>query len=287
MTSSRFLPTGSDRLSSCQAPVRWLLGLTLALLAPALEAQTPADIATERAGYTAWLKTAPNSPLAAIAQQAVGTGLSLGPPDADIPLTGIAEHRVAPNGPALTIKGPGYERPISRGHPFRIGRYALYLSGTTPGMTVTVFDDSSAREPPGYYDYDSAMVFTGPLLRLESPQKIRVLASDGVEAEAVEVGSFLVPLGDGTGLRVLRVPVAGSEESDLEIFFQDQTNGHGSYPAGRFVSLVPAGDGKYRLDFNRARNPYCAYSPVFPCPAPWRGNVVRAEVRAGERYSER
>jgi len=219
----------------------------------------------------------------------VGTGLSLGPPDSDIPLPGIPEHRLAQDGSAATIKGPGYERPISRGHPFRIGRYALYLSGLASGLTVTVFDDSTAKEPPGYYDYDPALVFTGPLLRLESPQKIRVLASDGMEADAIEVGSFLVPLGggEGTRLRVLRVPVAGSEESELQVFFQDQTNDHGSYPAGRFVDLVPAGEGKYRLDFNRARNPYCAYSPVFPCPAPWRGNQIRAEVRAGERYSKR
>jgi len=287
-TSSRFLLRGSEQGHRCRGPARRVFWVALALLAPALQAQTPPDLATERAGYTAWLKTAPNSPLAAIARQAVEKGLSLGPADADIPLPGVPEHRVTPDGPALMIRGPGYERPISRGHPFRIGRYALYLSGTTPAMTLTVFDDSAAKEPPGYYDYDPAMVFTGSLVRLQSPQRIRVLASDGMEVEAIEIGTFLVPLGgEGARLRVLRVPVAGSEESELQIFFQDQTNDHGSYPAGRFVSLVPAGEGKYRLDFNRARNPYCAYSPVFPCPAPWRGNVIRADVRAGERYSKR
>jgi uncharacterized protein (DUF1684 family) len=66
--------------------------------------------------------------------------------------------------------------------------------------------------------------------------------------------------------------------------FRDETNGRGSYPAGRFVSLSPIADGRYRLDFNRARNPFCAYSSAYPCPAPWRGNAIPAPVPAGERY---
>jgi hypothetical protein len=263
-----------------------MLAGVLLLVARDLPAQVPPDLATERAGYSAWLKTAPNSPLAAIANQTVGTGLRLGPEDSDIPLDGMPEHQVIPAGAALQVKGPGFERSISRGHPFRIGRYTLYVSGTGTGATLTVFADSTAKDPPGYYDYDPSLVFRGPLARLDHPQRVRVLASDGMEAEATEVGSFSIPLGRGTQLRVLRIPVADSDESDLEIFFQDETNDKGSYPAGRFVSLIPAGDGQYRLDFNRARNPYCAYSPVYPCPAPWRGNAIRAEIAAGERYSK-
>jgi hypothetical protein len=44
------------------------------------------------------------------------------------------------------------------------------------------------------------------------------------------------------------------------------------------------GGGRYRLDFNRARNPFCAYSSAYPCPAPWAGNTIPAPVMAGERY---
>ena len=76
----------------------------------------------------------------------------------------------------------------------------------------------------------------------------------------------------------------GTGESELEIFFRDSTNGNGTYPAGRFVSLIPLGDGRYRLDFNRARNPFCAYSTAYACPLPWQGNVLPAPVRAGEQY---
>jgi uncharacterized protein (DUF1684 family) len=82
----------------------------------------------------------------------------------------------------------------------------------------------------------------------------------------------------------MRLPDPATGESDLEIYFRDATNGDSTYPAGRFVTLLPAGQGKWRLDFNRARNPFCAYSSAFACPAPWRGNAIPAEVRAGEQY---
>jgi Protein of unknown function (DUF1684) len=255
------------------------------VLTSTLAAQTPPDVAMERTGYLAWLKKAANSPLSAVAQQRVGEGVRLGPPEADIPLAGIEEYRLYPSGTGLVLEGPGGKRAIGRGRPYRIGPYALYLTGPQPGTVLTVFADGARKDPPGYYDYDPSMVFTGPLLRPQSPEQLRVLASDGIEAEATEVGTFVVPLGRRTSLRVLRIPLAGSEESELEIFFRDSTNANGSYPAGRFVSLIPAGDGRFRLDFNRARNPFCAYSSVYACPLPWRGNVIAEPVRAGERYS--
>ena len=71
---------------------------------PLLLAQTPRAIAQERAEYLAWLETAANSPMAAVAQQPVGRGLRLGPADADIPLEGVAEHRVSAEGGALTSR---------------------------------------------------------------------------------------------------------------------------------------------------------------------------------------
>jgi hypothetical protein len=238
----------------------------------------------ERSGYAAWLKKGPNSPLSAVARQAVGHGLRLGPADADIPLTGIDEYRVYPSGAGLVLEGSHGKRTIARGGPYRIGPYALYLTGPQPGTVLTVFTDGTSKEPPGYYDYDASMVFTGPLIRLDTPKQMRVLASDGIEVEATEVGRVLVPLGGSTSLRVLRIPFAGGDESDLQIYFRDQSNGDGTYPAGRFVSLQPLSNGQFRLNFNLARNPFCAYSSVYPCPAPWRGNTLSAAIRAGERY---
>jgi uncharacterized protein (DUF1684 family) len=267
------------------------LGLWLALgSAGVLAAQMPSDLARERADYREWLGTALTSPLAAVAQQPIGAGLRLGPPDADVPLAGVPEHRITQRGGAVALEEPGARRAVPRGAPMRLGSYTLVADGAAGHAVLTVFGPSRAERPgterpPAYYDYQPSLAFTGPLTPAEQVERVRVLGVDGIEVEAAEAGSVVVPLGGKrVRLRVLRLPTGGGEESELEIYFQDATNGHGSYPAGRFVALVPAGDQAYRLDFNRARNPFCAYSSAYPCPAPWRGNTITAPVPAGERY---
>jgi uncharacterized protein (DUF1684 family) len=103
----------------------------------------------------------------------------------------------------------------------------------------------------------------------------RILAPEGSEVEATEAGTVSVMLGGKSqSLRVLRLPGAVEEESELEIYFQDASNGRSTYPAGRFVSLIPVTENRFVLDFNRARNPFCAYNTAYPCPAPWRGNAL-------------
>jgi uncharacterized protein (DUF1684 family) len=150
---------------------------------------------------------------------------------------------------------------------------------------LTVFGPRHAAKPPAYYPITSSFAFVGPLLPPQHRGTVRLLGIDGIEVEAAEAGSVIVPIaGSRTRLRVRRLPSPGGEESELEIFFRDRTNGQATYPAGRFVPLLPAPGGRYRLDFNLARNPFCAYSSAYACPAPWQGNAVPAAVTAGERY---
>lgn len=250
-----------------------------------LAAQVPGDLERERADYAAWLDSAPVSPRRAIAQQPIGDGLRLGPADADLPLTGIAEHRLGQRGGAVTLQGPSGRRAVPRGLPVRLGGYTLIISGAAGHAVATVFDGPRRAPPPSYYPYQPALALVGPLSPPARPGTVRVLGIDGIEVVAAEAGTVVVPAGGKrVRLRVLRLPTSG-EESELEIYFRDDTNGHGSYPAGRFVSLVPVSGGSYRLDFNRARNPFCAYSSAYPCPAPWPGNTVPARVAGGERYA--
>jgi uncharacterized protein DUF1684 len=256
----------------------------LLIFTTSLAAQAPADLARERSDYLAWLTTAPNSPLAAVAQQSVGAGVRLGPSETDIPLPGFAEHRVVSRDGGFSLETQDGVRQLPVDRPIPLGRYSLYLTRSARDAVLTVFGPVSRRKPPGYYPYDSTLTFTGPLLPPGARGTAPVLGPDGIEVQATEAGTVLVPLAGGTRLRVLRIP-SGEEEYDLEIFFRDDSNGKGSYPAGRFVTLIPLQGGRYRLDFNRARNPFCAYNTVYPCPAPWRGNVVHVTIEAGERYT--
>jgi uncharacterized protein (DUF1684 family) len=76
------------------------------------------------------------------------------------------------------------------------------------------------------------------------------------------------------------------EDGDQLFFvFADRTSGHGSYPAGRFLyTPKPDADGNVVLDFNRAENPPCAFSPYATCPlAPPENRMGDLTIKAGER----
>lgn len=76
-----------------------------------------------------------------------------------------------------------------------------------------------------------------------------------------------------------------AQESGDELFinFQDATSGKSSYGAGRFLYADKPKDGVVTLDFNRAENPPCAFTPYATCPLPPRGNRISVAVEAGEK----
>ena len=67
--------------------------------------------------------------------------------------------------------------------------------------------------------------------------------------------------------------------------FKDKTNGIDSYGGGRYIDLRTGdinGD-TVILDFNKAYNPYCAYSNGYHCPIPPATNHMSAKIEAGEK----
>ncbi len=74
------------------------------------------------------------------------------------------------------------------------------------------------------------------------------------------------------------------EGNQLFILFKDVTSGHETYPAGRFLYAGLPKDGKVVLDFNKAHNPPCAFTPYATCPLPPRQNTLPIPIEAGERY---
>jgi len=260
----------------------------LAAFPTPLDAQQT-DIETERTEFSRWLATAPTSPLAALALIAVGTGIRLGPADSDVPIPGAPEANVVERGGRITAIVGGTVRALPRGQPVNLFRDHTVLAGGTPGRTMLAVFSIRARKPAkaaAWYPYRPAAAVAVTLEPPAQPGTVRVLTADGIEVNAAEAGTVALAYGGQRArLIVRRMPGAMADESELEVYFRDRTNGKGTYPAGRFVALVPTGDGRYRLDFNRARNPFCAYSGVYPCPAPWRGNTIPAPVEAGERYS--
>ena len=73
-------------------------------------------------------------------------------------------------------------------------------------------------------------------------------------------------------------------EGTLFLVFADRTSGHGSYGAGRFIDApMPDAQGQLVVDFNRAYNPPCAFTPFATCPLPPPENRLDLRVEAGEK----
>jgi uncharacterized protein len=87
--------------------------------------------------------------------------------------------------------------------------------------------------------------------------------------------------------RACELTVFGPQDGDpssLWLPFRDQTNGHATYPGGRYLDLELAADGTVELDFNKAYNPLCAYDPErWNCTLPPAGNTLPLPVEAGEK----
>jgi uncharacterized protein (DUF1684 family) len=78
----------------------------------------------------------------------------------------------------------------------------------------------------------------------------------------------------------------GGPAGELWLVFADETNGVETYGAGRFLyTAAPDVAGRVEVDFNRAYNPPCIFSPYATCPLPWPGNRLPIRVEAGERSS--
>lgn len=77
------------------------------------------------------------------------------------------------------------------------------------------------------------------------------------------------------------------QDNSLFIPFRDKTSGHETYGAGRYIDLNRGkhytNEGKWILDFNKAYNPWCAYSEDYACPFIDPENWLQVPIYAGEK----
>ena len=102
------------------------------------------------------------------------------------------------------------------------------------------------------------------------PAEAAIAGRARFEREGVAVDAVLLASGDGGSL----------------LRFADATNGEGTYPVGRYLHVEPPGDGgMVVLDFNRAYNPPCAFTPYATCSIAPASNELPFPVTAGERWA--
>jgi uncharacterized protein (DUF1684 family) len=84
----------------------------------------------------------------------------------------------------------------------------------------------------------------------------------------------------------------GGQPAELTIYrsedgfflpFVDSLAGKDTYPAGRYLEPVALGNNRFKVNFNLAYNPYCAYNEYWSCPLTPFENQLRVPIRAGEK----
>lgn len=133
-----------------------------------------------------------------------------------------------------------------------------------------------------YFPPDPAFRVPARLVRLVTPQEAYLRTNRDGSSVMRYIGELAFRLGSKE-LR-LRVYHAG-EGIGAHVFvpFRDATSGRESYGPGRYVTLELNEADSYDLDFNRAFNPYCAYTDDYECGFPPAENDLPVPVRAGER----
>ena len=71
----------------------------------------------------------------------------------------------------------------------------------------------------------------------------------------------------------------------LFVPFGDATSGFSTYGGGRYLDfrLGDIRHGELLIDFNKAYNPYCAYTTGYDCPLPPKENLLTISIAAGEQ----
>ena len=115
------------------------------------------------------------------------------------------------------------------------------------------------------------------------PQAIRIGTVLNTDSIYRSIGAIDFEL-EGRKLQLLAS--AGGAPGQLFIVFRDATAGEETYSAARFLSADVAPDGSVDLDFNKAYNPPCAFTPYATCPLPPRENLLPVRIAAGELYRD-
>jgi uncharacterized protein (DUF1684 family) len=188
------------------------------------------------------------------------------------------------HGHAIEALSDGFRVDGAPGGPREIdaGRYRLRLSHQNM-PAVVVLDSEAPRDDvaPDWFPYDDAYRFVVPLER--DPADVTIESTRERDRVATRAGWLRFDVA-GVPCRVmaLRMNEPGVSADALDVYFTDATSGRESYRM-RYVAVASGPDGRCVLDFNRAYNPACAYSPHYNCPIPPVENHLAVAIRAGER----
>jgi uncharacterized protein (DUF1684 family) len=187
------------------------------------------------------------------------------------PLAGPADLRndADPNGPTIVQMGSI--------------RFNVIKRGERLGLRVKDAQARTRTEFAGleYYPIDAKWRVEARMEPYNPVKKIPIDDVTGMRSDSDSPGALVFTL-EGKEYRLDPVLEEGTDE--LFLILRDETSKDATYPAGRYLyAAKPGPDGKTVIDFNKAYNPPCAFTPFATCPLPPLQNRLKTRIEAGEK----
>jgi uncharacterized protein (DUF1684 family) len=207
-----------------------------------------------------------------------------------------ANDIVLPDGPAqagvfelrngkVTVTVDGKSRPIAAdaADAAKVGRLSLFVikRGDRYGIRLKDPDSEYRRNYHGIQHFPAAEKWRITARWVAEPRKIPILNIIGITEDS-ECPGYAVFQVNGKEHRLAPI-IEEPGAKELFYIFRDLTTGKETYPAGRFFYSDMPKDGKVVLDFNKAYNPPCAFTPYATCPLPPKENHLHLRIDAGEK----
>lgn len=158
---------------------------------------------------------------------------------------------------------------------------------SNPETTILESKDFKNFEGLEFYPIDEKYIVSAKFVRTPDEKPFLMPTTTSRKPEYVKYGEAHFSIDEKAFVLNLFKSTQPYDEPGYEDYlflpFTDLTSGNGSYGGGRFLDLrIPEGE-TIAIDFNKAYNPYCAYSPRFSCPIPPKENDLKIRIEAGVR----
>jgi len=110
--------------------------------------------------------------------------------------------------------------------------------------------------------------------------RIKIMNVLGDTVEMQNPGAVVFAVG-GRAYR-LEAMLEADDAKELFFIFKDDTSNKTTYGAGRYLYAPLPKNGRVDLDFNKAKNPPCAFTDFATCPLPPAANRLPLAITAGE-----